>query len=210
MRSLLLHFVKTKITTAGCEVLLFDLGSAGSGERSESTPAEGISSKHQIPIIPSNKQVLLFDLGRAGSDEWNESTPAKSLFKYLIINKLAIFTIANFFYAVDFQLLTTFNIFSFQFKLTCPKVWEREWSVPLTSAGIMEWKFQTLGLGSRHFGGEVLYLKWSATEWIGNVLSGLIPQSHLFGEHKFFKLWKAPWMGLFSFRFWYWHSWLNA
>ena len=66
--------------------------------------------------------VLLFDLGKAGSDEWNESTPARSLFKYLIINKLAILVIANFFYAIDFQLLTTFNIFSFQLKLIQPQI----------------------------------------------------------------------------------------
>ena len=45
----------------------FDLVSAGSGERSESTPVEGVNSKHQIPIITSNKQVLLFDLGSTGS-----------------------------------------------------------------------------------------------------------------------------------------------
>jgi len=36
----------------------------------------------------------------------------------LIINKLAIFIIANLFYTIDFQLLTAFNIFPFQLKRT--------------------------------------------------------------------------------------------
>jgi len=44
--------------------------------------------------------------------------PARSLFKNLIINELAILIIADFFYTIDFQLLTAFKNFPFELKRT--------------------------------------------------------------------------------------------
>ena len=101
----------------------------------------------------------------------------------MIINKLAIFIIANFFYTIDFQLLTFFNIFSFQLKLRQP---------------------QNLGLGlcSRPFEWSS-FLKWSATEWSGNVLSGQIPQCRLSDEHNFIDLWKPLFTAASKNRFWF-------